>query len=297
VHLHFGIKFVDFEKIIPHFHFSETSNTLMMSTAANNNQVGNHGGNHAGNHSYSNRVTKFIVIEPFHESTIYQDGSNMYQVKVAKLDGVPKVGITRFWYSHEAQKFLPGHACFMTGSAWFALVKQVPDITKHFNSMIDKCRCHCDIASSICSVMSHCCTYVGANGGNGGGSSGASVGNNGDTRTGLVSGQSGCGPDSSTSGNGTTAAGSAPSTSDCTNPQATPSGSVARKRGRPKATEKSGDTSGNSSNNKRSKGNGGANGAAPTTAGVFTDKERAEADEAAVALSIDDADTGNDSSA
>jgi hypothetical protein len=118
----------------------EIEKTAKMSGVAAN-QAGNQAGNQVGNQASHKRV-KFISIEPFYKSTLYQDAGNMYEVKVAKVAGVPKVGITRFWYSREANKFLPGQACFMTASAWFALTTQAPEITMQLNHMI-KSMCHC----------------------------------------------------------------------------------------------------------------------------------------------------------
>lgn len=67
--------------------------------------------------------TRVIQIEEPYERLFCDDGKTRYVVKVCKVNGVPKVGFTRFFYSYQYGKFVPGNACFMTVPAWVSLSK------------------------------------------------------------------------------------------------------------------------------------------------------------------------------
>lgn len=67
---------------------------------------------------------RVIQIEEPYERIFFDDGKTRYVIKACKVNGVPKVGLTRFFYSYQYGKFVPGNACFMTVPAWSALLAQ-----------------------------------------------------------------------------------------------------------------------------------------------------------------------------
>lgn len=78
--------------------------------------------------SYGNRHTYYQkpranVIEEPHEVAFYEDPKVRYTTKVCKINGVPKIGFTRFYYVAQLGKYLPGTGCYMSIPGWIAFTQ------------------------------------------------------------------------------------------------------------------------------------------------------------------------------
>lgn len=65
------------------------------------------------------------VIEDPHEGTFFEDGKVRYTAKVCKINSVPKVGFTRFYYVNQLGKYLPGTGCYMSVPGWIAFTQNL----------------------------------------------------------------------------------------------------------------------------------------------------------------------------
>lgn len=91
---------------------------------------------------------RVIQIEEPYERLFFDDGKTRYVVKVCKVNGVPKVGFTRFFYSNQYGKFVPGNACFMTVPAWETLSTN-KDLMKEVSSRAGRLQLQCMLLSTI----------------------------------------------------------------------------------------------------------------------------------------------------
>lgn len=66
---------------------------------------------------------RIITIEDALEHEFFDDGKTRYVVKVCKVNGIPKVGFTRFFFGSRTGQFVPGNACFMTVPAYHTFIK------------------------------------------------------------------------------------------------------------------------------------------------------------------------------
>lgn len=75
-------------------------------------------------HMYSQKPRANVIEDP-HEGAFYEDGKVRYTAKVCKINGVPKIGFTRFYYVHQLGKYLPGTGCYMSVPGWMAFTQNL----------------------------------------------------------------------------------------------------------------------------------------------------------------------------
>lgn len=110
---------------------------------------------------YNSRV---ITIESPFEMTFFSDTSNRYVVKACKINGIAKVGFTRFFWSHQYNKFIPGNACYMTVAAYRAFMSKTDlheELEKRGQKLLSQQTCTLFIISvsdnpALSYVISHC---------------------------------------------------------------------------------------------------------------------------------------------
>lgn len=98
----------------------------------------------------SKQLSRIITIEDPFEVVYYGDDKNKYVVKVCKINGQAKVGFTRFFWSTQYSKFIPGNACYMGVQAYRSFMQKTSlhlAIEKHAEKLIQQLIC-----------MSHCTT-------------------------------------------------------------------------------------------------------------------------------------------
>lgn len=85
------------------------------------------------------------VIEDPHEGTFFEDGRVRYTAKVCKINSVPKVGFTRFYYVNQLGKYLPGAGCFMSVPGWIAFTQNTQlqeELMSRAKAMQKQCMCN-----------------------------------------------------------------------------------------------------------------------------------------------------------
>lgn len=108
-----------------------------MSAATSNQQVGTSdqsGSSSNGTDSTNVRKRHTNTIENAKEFVYFSDERNRYVVKVCNINGVTKVGFTRFYKPKGTDKFIPGSWCYMPFVAYQAFMSMTQHhelIAKH----------------------------------------------------------------------------------------------------------------------------------------------------------------------
>lgn len=90
--------------------------------------------------SYGNKV-RVVHLGDEYEVPFFADGKNQWQIKSCLVNGVPKVGLTKFFFAQTRNMYLPDKACYMTVPAWRALfgnTKLLDEINKRSNDLQTK---------------------------------------------------------------------------------------------------------------------------------------------------------------
>lgn len=104
---------------------------------------------------YGSRV---ITIENPFEMAFFSDTSNRYVVKVCKINGIAKVGFTRFFWSHQYNKFIPGNACYMSVAAYRAFMSNTDlheELEKRGHKLLSQQTCTLFIISLTNNTVYH----------------------------------------------------------------------------------------------------------------------------------------------
>ena len=90
----------------------------------------------ASDHSYEDNQRGNLVIDTKFDEEFLRSGNDKYTVKVAVFNGVPKVGISRYFFSDKYEAWYPSRShCYMQVSAWTKLKEIANRATKYTDAL------------------------------------------------------------------------------------------------------------------------------------------------------------------